>query len=184
MPAGVIPILEGELRVINTDPYHQREKGLVPVPILRERSCGFIPTSWQANSGLLLLIGSPGAKQKLCLAMWCVLPPSKQKLMSPLLTYSEEEIIVVATELNAPLVARTRSGQSYLKKYDEMVACPPKSIPKTAKPSTKQPVEKYKEIRYAKALRRTKRKDLQHLTALISWLNWPISRLGSPFTSS
>jgi len=42
------------------------------------------------------------------------------------LTDTEEETIVLAAEPNAPLVAGTRSGQSYLKKYDEMVANPPK----------------------------------------------------------
>ena len=30
--AGVVPIPKGELRMINTDPHHQEEKGLVPVP--------------------------------------------------------------------------------------------------------------------------------------------------------
>ena len=47
----------------------------------------------------------------------------------PSLTNSEEETIVLATEPNAPLVAGTRSGQSYLKKYDEMVANLPQSQP-------------------------------------------------------
>ena len=31
-PAGVVPISKGELRMINTDPHHQQEKGLVLVP--------------------------------------------------------------------------------------------------------------------------------------------------------
>ena len=31
-PAGVTPIPRGELRVVNTDPHQQQEKGLVPVP--------------------------------------------------------------------------------------------------------------------------------------------------------
>ena len=31
-PTGVVPILKGELRVINIDPHNQREKGLIPVP--------------------------------------------------------------------------------------------------------------------------------------------------------
>ena len=39
----------------------------------------------------------------------------------PSLTDSEEETIVLATE-PSQLVAETRSGQSYLKKYDEMAA--------------------------------------------------------------
>ena len=54
-----------------------------------------------------------------------------------LLTDSEEEMIVLATELNKPLVTETHSGQSYLKKYDEMVASPPKPTIESAKPSTK-----------------------------------------------
>ena len=30
-PAGVVPIPRGELRIINIDPHHQREKGLIAV---------------------------------------------------------------------------------------------------------------------------------------------------------
>ena len=60
----------------------------------------------------------------------------------PSLTDSKEETIVFAAELNAPLMAETRSGQSYLRKYDEMVANPPKPTSEPTKQSTKQPVEK------------------------------------------
>ena len=74
----------------------------------------------------------------------------------PSLADSEEETIVLATELNAPLMAETRSGQSYLKKYDDMVANPPKPTPKPTKQSTKQPMEKQEEIWYAKALPKDK----------------------------
>ena len=69
----------------------------------------------------------------------------------PSLTDSEETI-VLATELNAPLVAETRSSQSYLKKYDELAANPPKSTSEPTKPSMEQPVEKQKELQYSKAL--------------------------------
>jgi len=31
-PAGVVPISKGELKMINTDPHHQQEKGLIPIP--------------------------------------------------------------------------------------------------------------------------------------------------------
>ena len=31
-PSGVVPIPKGELRMINTDPHHQQEKGLIPTP--------------------------------------------------------------------------------------------------------------------------------------------------------
>ena len=64
--------------------------------------------------------------------MWCVLLPEKQKPI-PLLTDSEEETIVLIAELNALLMAKTRSGQSYLKKYDDMVANLPKPASEPAK---------------------------------------------------
>ena len=70
----------------------------------------------------------------------------------PSLTDSEEETIVLATKPNAPLMAGTRSGQLYLKKYNEMMANPPKPTQESTKQSTKQLVEKQKELRYAKSL--------------------------------
>jgi len=51
----------------------------------------------------------------------------------PSLIDSEEETIILATKLNAPLVAGTRSSQSYLKKYDEMVPNLPKLTPEPTK---------------------------------------------------
>ena len=69
----------------------------------------------------------------------------------PSLTDSEEKTIVLAAEPNQ-LIAETRSGQSYLKKYDEMAATPPKSAMESAKPSTKQPMERQKELQFSKAL--------------------------------
>ena len=56
--------------------------------------------------------------------------------MVPSLTDSEEETIILATESNAPFVVGTRSGLSYLKKYDEMVANLSKLIPEPTKQST------------------------------------------------
>ena len=85
--------------------------------------------------------------------MWFVLP-SEADVSS--LTDSEEETIVLATEPNAPLVAWTHLGQSYLKKYNEMVSNPLKPTPKPTKQSRKQPVEKQNELRYAKALLKDK----------------------------
>ena len=63
---------------------------------------------------------------------------SSQEIDVASLTDSEEETIILAAEPNAPLMARTRLGQSYLKKYDEMVA----NSPKPTQRPTKQPVEK------------------------------------------
>jgi len=35
VPARVVPIPKGKLNVINTDPHHKEEKGLVPIPTPR-----------------------------------------------------------------------------------------------------------------------------------------------------
>jgi len=37
VPAGVVPILKGELRVINTDPHTKRRKALSLSLLLKER---------------------------------------------------------------------------------------------------------------------------------------------------
>ena len=89
-------------------------------------------------------------------------------------TDSEEETIILTAEPKAPLVVGTRSGQLFLKKYDEMVTNPLKPTPEPTKQSTKQHLEKQKELRYA--TQRIKRKDLRDLTTLMSWLNWPTSQ--------
>jgi len=78
----------------------------------------------------------------------------------PSLTDSQEETIVLAVELNAPLVTGTHSGQSYLKKYNKMVANLPKSTLELTKQFMKQTVEKQTELRYTKALLKDKVKDL------------------------
>ena len=109
--------------------------------LFKERSCWFILTSWKANSGLLLPTGSGGKANASPCNVVCA-SSREAKTDVPSLTDSEEETIVFVAELNAPLVAETRSGQSYLKKYDEMVANPPKATPEPTKQSTKQPVKK------------------------------------------
>jgi len=74
----------------------------------------------------------------------------------PAVIDSEEETIILSVESNAPLVVETHLGQSYLKKYDKMLANSPKPTPEPTKQSTKQPVEQQKELRYAKALPKDK----------------------------
>jgi len=84
----------------------------------------------------------------------CFLPKAETNVSSP--TDSEEETIVLAAKSNVSLMAGTRSGQSYLKKYDEMVTNSLKPTPEPTKQSMKQPVEKQKVLRYAKALSKDK----------------------------
>ena len=58
----------------------------------------------------------------MCASSW------KPETNVPSLTNSEKETMVLAAEPNVPLVAETHPSQSYLKKYDEMVANLPKTI--------------------------------------------------------
>ena len=94
-----------------------------------------------ASIGLLLPPGSPEAKQKPRLVMVCV-SSREAKIDVPSLTDYEEEIIVLAAGPNLSLIVGTRPGQSYLKKYDEVVASPSKPTQEPTKQCTKQPVEK------------------------------------------
>ena len=106
----------------------------------------------KANNGLLLPTEVQRWGKSFTLQYGVCASSREAETDVPSLTDSEEEIIVLAAELNAPFVTETRTCQSYLKKYDEMVANPPKPIPELTKQFMKQPVKKQKEIRYAKAL--------------------------------
>jgi len=167
-PVGVVPIPKGELRVLNIDPHHQQEKGLVPVPTPQGEIMWVHPDLVEGQQWIAVTNRKSKGKAKsspcnvVCAFCW------EAETDVPSLTDSEEEIIVLTTEPNTPLVVGARSGQLYLKKYDEMVANPSKLTPEPTKQSTKQPMEKQKELRYSKPYRRIKRKDLQHLTALMS----------------
>jgi len=88
----------------------------------------------------------------------------------PSLTDSEEETIILTTEPNVPLVGETRSGQSYLKKYDEMVANhlnSPQSQPSNLR---NNPWRSKRIFGVPRPSQRIKRKDLQHPITLMSWL--------------
>ena len=71
---------------------------------------------------------------------------------------SEEDEIVLAARTKCPPVAGTRSGQQYLKKYDETVPSSSKPTKEPAKQSTKQLVDKQKELQYTKSLQKDKAK--------------------------
>jgi len=48
---GVVFILKGELRVINTNPHNKKEKGLIPVPTPQKRQCRSILALSKASNG-------------------------------------------------------------------------------------------------------------------------------------
>ena len=124
MPAGVVPITKGELRVINTYPHHQWEKDLVPVPTPQGETIWVYPDLMEGQQWTTVTSRKSRGKAKV-LPCNVVCDSSREAVFDvPSLTDFEEETIVLAAELNAPLVAETHSVQSYLKKYDEIVANP------------------------------------------------------------
>jgi len=130
--AGVVPIPKGELRMINTDPHHQQEKGLVLVPTPQGEIMWVHPDLVEDQQWTTVTNRKSKGKAKALPCNVVCTSSRKVEIDVPSLTDSEDETVVLTIELNAPLVAETRSGQSYLKKYDEMVANlpnPPQSQP-------------------------------------------------------
>ena len=82
-PARVVPIPKGELKMINTDPHHQKEKGLVPIPTPQREIMWVHPDLVEGQQWTTVTNRKSKGKQKLRLTMWCVLLPGKQRLMSP-----------------------------------------------------------------------------------------------------
>ena len=136
MPAGIVPIPKGELRVLKIDPHHQLEKGLIPVPTPQGEIMWVHPDLVEGQQWTTVTNRKFKSKAK---ASPCnVMCASSREVETdiPSLIDLEKEIIVLAAEPNA-LVAGTHSGQTYLKKYDETVANLLKPTKETTKQSTK-----------------------------------------------
>jgi len=183
-PAGVVPIPKGELRVVNIYPHHQWEKGLVPVLTPRGEIMWVPPDLVEAQQWITVINRKSRGKTKVspCKVVGASFWEAKTDVTS--VTDSGEERIVLAAELNVPLVAGTRSGQSYLKKYDEMMENLLKSTQIQPSNSRSNPWRSKTSFGMPRLSQRIKRKNLRDLITLMSWLNWSTSRPGSPFMSS
>jgi len=120
-PAEVVPISKGELRVLNIDPHHQRKKGRIHVPTPQEEIIWVHPDLMESQQWTTVTNRKSKGKAKASRCNMVCASFQEAETDVPSLTDFEEETIVLTAELNAPLVAKTLSGQSYLKKYDEMV---------------------------------------------------------------
>ena len=126
--------------MINIDPHHQQEKGLVPVPTPQGEVMWVHPDLVDGQQWTTVTSKRSKGKAKASSCNVVCASSREAETDVPSLTDSEEKIIVLTAEPNQ-LMAETR-GQSYLKKYDEMAPTPPKPAMESAKPSTKQPVER------------------------------------------
>ena len=152
--SGVVPIPKGELRMINIDPHHQQEKGLVPVLTPQGEVMWVHPDLVDAQQWTTVTSRRSKGKAKASSCNVVCASSRKAETDVPSLTDSEEETIVLTAEPNQ-LVAGTRSGQSYLKKYDEMAVIPPRPAAESAKPSTKQPVRNRKSFGFPEFFQKT-----------------------------
>ena len=173
MPVGVISVPKGELRVVNTDPHQQQEKGLVPVPTPEGGIMWVHPDLVDEQQWTTVTNRKSKGKGKASSCHVICASSREADADVPSLTDSEEETIVLAAEPNQP-TAGTRSGQAYLKQYGEKAVVPPQPAVKPAQPSTKPPVEKQKETRFSRVLSRSAAEGsstLRHLTASMCWLS-------------
>jgi len=67
----------------------------------------------------------------------------------------------LTADTSTPFTSNIRSDKQYLKQYDQLVASSSQPVKETAEQSTKQPVDKQKKLRYAKALQKD---DVRPLT--------------------
>jgi len=125
-PDGVISIPKGELRVVNKDPHHQWEKGLIPIPTPQEEIIWVHPDLMEGQQWTTVTNKKSRGKEKASSCNMVCASSREAEADIPSLTDFEEDSTVLAVEPNALLVARTHSGHSYLKKYDEVVAGPSK----------------------------------------------------------
>src|SRR3954465_15310767 len=117
-PTAVYPIPAVEMRIINSDPHRQQEKGLVRTTLLGGGAMWIYPdlldevTPWTTVSHKK----SRGkTKQANVIIASSIEPDSNVNS----LTDSKEEEEVLAASVVGPLAAATRSGQRYLRNYDD-----------------------------------------------------------------
>src|SRR4051812_4993200 len=157
-PTAVCPIPAVEMRVINSDPHRQQEKGLVRTTIPGGGIMWIHPdlldevTPWTAVSRK-----KPRGKTKQANVIIASTIEPDSDVNS--LTDSEEEEEVLAASVATPLAAATRSGQPYLRNYDD---APVQQLKLSQEPVTepaeqpKTTLEKPKEVRYNRSLNKGK----------------------------
>src|SRR3954469_10574670 len=116
-PTVVYPIPAVEIRVINSDPHRQQEKGLVRTTIPGGGTMWIHPNLLDEVSPWTTVSRkkSRGKTKQANVIIASTIEPDSDVNS---LTDSEEEGEVLAASVTAPLAAATRSGQSYLRNYD------------------------------------------------------------------
>src|SRR3954465_12535562 len=157
-PIAVFPIPAVKMRVINSDPHRQQEKGLVCTTIPGGGTMWIHPdlleevTPWTMVSHKK----SRGKTKQANVIIASTIQPDSDVNS---LTDSEEEGEVLVASVAGPLVTATRSGQPYLRNYDDA----PVQQLEPSKESVTEPAEqpkttpeKPREVRYNRPLNKGK----------------------------
>jgi hypothetical protein len=136
MPAGVAPIPTGELKIINSDPHRQKEKGLIHVSTPRGEVMWVHPDIVQDQQWTTANRKKPRGRGKAPCNMVGFSSKESEENVTALTDSEEEKTIFLAGPEIHP-VSTTRSGKSYLKKYDEAELSAPKPIQEAANPTHK-----------------------------------------------
>ena len=99
-PSGVVPVPRGEIRVVNTDPHQQQEKGLVPVPTPRGEIMWVHPDLVDGQQWTTVTNRKSKGKAKATSCNVVCASSREAETDVPSLTNSEEEKIALATEPN------------------------------------------------------------------------------------
>src|SRR4051812_16410668 len=157
-PTAVFPIPAVEMRIINSDPRQQQEKGLVSTPVpgggtmwihpeLLDDVCQWTTVSCKKSRGK--------SRQANVIIASTIEPNSDVNSLSD----SEKEEEILAADTVGPLAAATRSGQPYLRNYDgSSVQQPEQSQEPVAEPAEqpKTTPEKPREVRCNRPLNKRK----------------------------
>src|SRR4051812_34528092 len=157
-PAAVYPIPAVEMRVINSDPHHQQEKGLVRTTLPGGGTMWIHPDLLDEVSPWTT-VSRKKSRGKTKQANFIITSTIEPDSDVNSLTDSGKEEEVLAAGVTGPLAAATRSGQPYLRNYDD---APAQQLEPSQEPVT-EPAEqpkampdKSKEVWYNRPLNKGK----------------------------
>jgi len=108
IPARVVPIPKGKLRILNIDTHYQQEKGLVPVSTPQGEIMWVHPNLVESKQWITVTNRKSKGKAKTSPCNVVYASSREAKTDVPSLTDLEKETIILAAELNAPLMVETR----------------------------------------------------------------------------
>jgi len=105
VPARVLPIPKRELKVVNIDPHHKEEKGLVPIPTAHGEIMWVYPDIMQSLQWTIVTNRKSKGKARTSFCKIVCASSREAKTDVASFTDSEEEELVLAAKRDAPPMA-------------------------------------------------------------------------------